>query len=412
MVTGRNPWKSATKEDTVYQSYLNCPSNFFSSVLPVSVPFNNLLVKVLNPDWDARIGLEEFRTLLQNIPTFYSVNVHFEGNLARYCWEAGIKAREDLVDGTHGPVVKRPVPPPPPPRSRKPVTPIHEETRARPIETPQPPKRKRLPPPPAPKARIIKRPTMSPRPTFRDSMDSIMLDGEGEGQRPSSIEVTRTSSSQGTSSPSSSFPKTPTSSPHRLNRRPRVATDLHLSPSYSPQLDDPLAFYGLEFCKRLIAVPSDADSDATDASMISPSSSQYSLHERECLGCTNSLGRQSDGTGSTGSDIILYPDMATPERSKPIDIVRPRHDSSSRRHRRHPSAYHHPHLASVHMNSGFRHRRPMAPELPPRPGGRVTELRKRYEGSSPAPLPGHAHEAQSHYGRQAAYASGNAHWYH
>ncbi|RXW22095.1 hypothetical protein EST38_g3768 [Candolleomyces aberdarensis] len=82
MVTGRNPWKSATKEDPVYQNYLQAPLTFFSSVLPVSNPLNNLLVRVLNPEWKARMSLHDFKHAIQDISTFYSVNVHFEGNLA------------------------------------------------------------------------------------------------------------------------------------------------------------------------------------------------------------------------------------------------------------------------------------------------------------------------------------------
>ncbi|KAJ2935069.1 hypothetical protein H1R20_g2075, partial [Candolleomyces eurysporus] len=82
MVTGRNPWKSATKEDPVYQNYIQAPLTFFSSVLPVSNPLNNLLVRVLNPDWKARMSLHDFKHAIQDISTFYSVNVHFEGNLA------------------------------------------------------------------------------------------------------------------------------------------------------------------------------------------------------------------------------------------------------------------------------------------------------------------------------------------
>ncbi|KAJ2915408.1 hypothetical protein MD484_g4979, partial [Candolleomyces efflorescens] len=332
MVTGRNPWKSATKEDPVYQNYLQGPLTFFSSVLPVSKPLNNLLVRVLNPDWKSRMSLHDLKHAIQDISTFYSVNVHFEGNLARYCWEVGIKARTDLVDGLFGPIPKRPVPPTTMKQTvpRKPVSPIHEEAKASPVEVSGPsvlrkrvdpplaspkigsPSVRRPRPPPihAPPYHTSLAPATSPR---HDSMVSITLDEEHEARVPvhisTSVDGTRGPSSQD-SSFSSSFPKTPATSPHRVTmvkRRPRIPSDQLHSPSYSPALDDPMEFYGLEFCKRLAALPSDADSDDTeseDDGMAShSSSSRYSLHEMPgCLSCrTRSSGETSSGS-STASD--------------------------------------------------------------------------------------------------------------
>ncbi|KAJ3498625.1 hypothetical protein NMY22_g19587 [Coprinellus aureogranulatus] len=321
IVTGRNPWKAATKDDAVYQNYLQNPSNFFSAVLPVSRPLNNILVQVLNPDWKQRMTLPEFRSAIMDLSTFYSVNVHFEGNLARYCWEAGINARTDLVDGPFGPVAKRPVPPSPPkPVSKKPVySPIHVETKAKPVEVSAPHQRTKDPhrtsPSPlavpevrAPNAPSPYRgaPVSDPAPRT-DSMVSITLDDH--------IAATHTQSSQGTSSPSSSFPKTPRSSPHRVafpKRREALSTEVHISASYSPQLDpdDPVEYYGLEFCKRLTELPSDGDSDATDDTMLSPSSSQYELHEaRESFSWTDSSAENSRShsasCSSDGRPIII-----------------------------------------------------------------------------------------------------------
>ncbi|KAF6745389.1 other/RAN protein kinase [Ephemerocybe angulata] len=427
MVTGRNPWKAATSEDPVYQNYLKSPFNFFSTVLPVSRPLNNLLVMVLNPDWNARATLDTFRELVEKMPTFYSVNVHFEGNLARYCWEAGIKARTDMVDGVNGPLVKRPVPPIPSfsPVAKKPVSPIHEEARARPFEvTPahvhgrqqgSPAHTQHRAAHPAPKARIIHRGTVPPHhvpsgdpPSPHLSMESIAPD-EARPVRISSMQASHTPSSRGNSSPSSSFPKTPASSPHRVTivkRRPRVPSDILVSPSYSPQLDDPMEFYGSQFCKRLAAIPSDADSDATDDTMQSPTSS---------LSWTNSSAEQSARSRSRStssrtpsSDVIRYPEIVNHHGpSKPIDIVGggrhrqrpPRHPAMAPFSSHHPQPQYCPHPASPHLNRGFRHRKPPTVDLSRQPSpGRVTKLRNVYEARPVSP--------------RTAYASGNAHWYH
>lgn len=457
MVTGRNPWKSATKEDPVYQGYLQSPLTFFSTVLPVSIPLSNLLVRVLNPEWKTRMSLQDFKHAIQDIPTFYSVNVHFEGNLARYCWEVGMKARTDMVDGLFGPIAKRPVPPPSAmkqPVTRKPVSPIHEERKAKPVEVNGPTTlRKRVDPlgSPQPGTPNGRRPLNRPPPIHstpyhaslgpaaspcHDSMVSVPLDGEQEVRVPphisTSLDGTRGPSSQD-SSFSSSFPKTPATSPHRITmvkRRARVPTDQLLSPSYSPTPEDPMEFYGLEFCKRLAALPSDADSDDTesDGSMVSPaSSSRYSLHEMP--GCSSCRTRSSEGTSSrssTRSDpspkIIRYPEISSPEPSKPIDIVgaRPRHPASPR-HIHNPSPrpqYLHPHPHVVASPNEFRHRRTHPhthphhphhptppPHLPPHPvGGRVADLRKVWEG---VPVP---RSTQTHTGM--TYAPAGPHWYH
>jgi len=429
MVTGRNPWKSATETDPVYQSYLLNPDNFFYTVLPISRPLNTLLVQVLRPAWQSRMSLAQFRDAILDIPTFYSVNVHFEGNLARYCWEAGIKAREDLVDGLYGPIQKRCVPPPPSARTpvaKKPVSPIHEEAKAQPIEVPKPtPRRRRDLPPlhhhhhqPSPTRNYARRrpppPSPHPSPVRDESMVSVPL----EGRRPPSGDSHTSDSSEEDLSHSLSFPKTPDSSPQKttfVKRRPRIATDRPTSPSYSPRLDDPMEFYGVEFCKRLAALPSDADSDETDDTMASPTLSQYEFHEVQRSRSWNSSERTS-GRSLSGEidEVIRYPEIGTPA-SKPIDIVGSRHlrhpTSPRREHVQQavhrppaPQRFDYPHSTmSPQVNGMFRHRRVAVPHPSPRPGRRVGELRPMWDGM-PMTVP-------SPYDRKAAYASGSG-WYH
>jgi len=107
LVTGRNPWKSATDDDPTYQAYRQGPSCFFPSVLPISEELNNLLIQTLDIKWSKRLSLEEVREGVESINSFYSDSVIFEGSLARCPWEAG----QDLGNGTtHQPVDKRSVP--------------------------------------------------------------------------------------------------------------------------------------------------------------------------------------------------------------------------------------------------------------------------------------------------------------
>ncbi|KAF8800575.1 kinase-like protein [Phlegmacium glaucopus] len=96
LTTGRNPWKSATSDDTTYQAYLKDPNNFLPSVLPISEELNDILVQILETDLTARMSLIDFRDAIESISTFYSDNVIFEGSLAKCPWEAGV----DLGNGT------------------------------------------------------------------------------------------------------------------------------------------------------------------------------------------------------------------------------------------------------------------------------------------------------------------------
>jgi len=107
LVTGRNPWKSATEDDPTYLAYRREPSRFLPSVLPISEELNSLLVQTLQISWSERLSLKKLREGVESINSFYSDDVIFEGSLARCPWEAGL----DLGNGpTSESVDKRPVP--------------------------------------------------------------------------------------------------------------------------------------------------------------------------------------------------------------------------------------------------------------------------------------------------------------
>ncbi|KAG2008191.1 STE/STE11 protein kinase [Coprinopsis cinerea AmutBmut pab1-1] len=90
LATGRNPWKSATPDDPTFQAYLRDPYTFLPTVLPISAELNEILVQMLDVDWRRRMKLHEIRYAIEELTTFYSDGVIFEGSMARCPWEAGM----------------------------------------------------------------------------------------------------------------------------------------------------------------------------------------------------------------------------------------------------------------------------------------------------------------------------------
>ncbi|KAL6302990.1 kinase-like domain-containing protein [Sparassis latifolia] len=95
LITGRNPWKSASVEDCTFQAYLQDPMHFLPTVLPISEEVNLLLSRTLEVDWRRRITLREMRLSIMVIDNFYSPDVLFEDSMARCPWEAGIQVDTD-----------------------------------------------------------------------------------------------------------------------------------------------------------------------------------------------------------------------------------------------------------------------------------------------------------------------------
>ena len=96
LITGRNPWKSASSSDPTFQAYLQSPANFLPSVLPISPEVNEILLRTLDIDWRNRISITELRRAIKGVRTFYADDVVFEGSMARCSWEAGI----DITGGS------------------------------------------------------------------------------------------------------------------------------------------------------------------------------------------------------------------------------------------------------------------------------------------------------------------------
>jgi hypothetical protein len=96
LITGRNPWKSASSSDPTFQAYLQNPVNFLPSVLPISAEVNEILLRTLDVDWRNRISIAELRRAIKGVTTFYADDVVFEGSMARCSWEAGI----DITGGS------------------------------------------------------------------------------------------------------------------------------------------------------------------------------------------------------------------------------------------------------------------------------------------------------------------------
>ena len=99
LITGRNPWKSASADDCTFQAYLKDPRHFLPTVLPISEEVNLLLTRTLEVDWRRRITLREMKHELEKIESFYSPDVLFEDSMARCPWEAGVNVDEEETVG-------------------------------------------------------------------------------------------------------------------------------------------------------------------------------------------------------------------------------------------------------------------------------------------------------------------------
>ncbi|KAK7437868.1 Serine/threonine protein kinase, variant 2 [Stygiomarasmius scandens] len=104
LATGRNPWKSASASDPTFQAYLRDPLNFLPTVLPISQEANVILTRMLEIDWRDRMSLPEVRQAIEDLDTFYSEGVIFEGSMARCPWEAGMEIDSDSSATKYEPV--------------------------------------------------------------------------------------------------------------------------------------------------------------------------------------------------------------------------------------------------------------------------------------------------------------------
>ncbi|KAJ6595837.1 kinase-like domain-containing protein [Mycena vulgaris] len=90
LTTGRNPWKAATLSDSTFRAYLRDPSEFLTTVLPISAELNDVLVRMLEIDWRHRMTIPELRVALEGVTHFYSEGAVFDGSMARCPWEVGV----------------------------------------------------------------------------------------------------------------------------------------------------------------------------------------------------------------------------------------------------------------------------------------------------------------------------------
>ncbi|KAJ7512734.1 kinase-like domain-containing protein [Mycena galericulata] len=90
LATGRNPWKAATLSDSTFLAYLHNPTDFLTTVLPISAELNAVLVRMLEIDWRNRMTIPELRIALERVTHFYSEGAVFDGSMARCPWEVGV----------------------------------------------------------------------------------------------------------------------------------------------------------------------------------------------------------------------------------------------------------------------------------------------------------------------------------
>lgn len=70
MISGRNPWRYATIEDSCYQAYLR-DNNFLWNVLPISAEANAIIKRIFTIDPLCRITLQELKEEIVRVNTFF-----------------------------------------------------------------------------------------------------------------------------------------------------------------------------------------------------------------------------------------------------------------------------------------------------------------------------------------------------
>lgn len=70
MISGRNPWRSATTEDKSFEGYLRDP-NFLRKMLPISEGANLILRHIFTRKEKNRVSLEYLRQLVLDLDTFF-----------------------------------------------------------------------------------------------------------------------------------------------------------------------------------------------------------------------------------------------------------------------------------------------------------------------------------------------------
>jgi serine/threonine protein kinase len=71
LVTGRNPWRQATMEDSTFAAYTHQPHQFFSAILPtISTELDELLQRIFCLDPAHRISLPELKWRILECKSF------------------------------------------------------------------------------------------------------------------------------------------------------------------------------------------------------------------------------------------------------------------------------------------------------------------------------------------------------
>src|SRR5258707_15535543 len=65
LITGRNPWKSASSSGPTFQAYLQDPANFLLNVLPISAEANDVLLRTIDIARRNRITITDLRRTIK-----------------------------------------------------------------------------------------------------------------------------------------------------------------------------------------------------------------------------------------------------------------------------------------------------------------------------------------------------------
>ncbi|TFK18544.1 kinase-like protein [Coprinopsis marcescibilis] len=97
LATGRALWGKASLKDVRFRTYLQSPTTFIQTHLPISSSLIKLLKHVLDPNPNARASMKEFSDAFEEIEKFYSEDMVISGKSTRRSHEAVQETAEKLV---------------------------------------------------------------------------------------------------------------------------------------------------------------------------------------------------------------------------------------------------------------------------------------------------------------------------
>jgi serine/threonine protein kinase len=109
MISGRNPWRYATVDDSCFQAYLQ-DNNFLFKVLPISTEANAIIKRIFSIDPLCRITLSQLKEEIAQVDTFFRAHQTPPAQIAQQhnsieCVESGWQTESDPLPAHRQPPV-------------------------------------------------------------------------------------------------------------------------------------------------------------------------------------------------------------------------------------------------------------------------------------------------------------------